>query len=94
MALLIALIVLIYGRYVYTYTFLTSCDNWTKGLNGTMMESSQFCMIPTPKFCPYELSDRIQDFSFSDCSYKDYNKEIFRKYYDTDAPFIGMADTT
>lgn len=83
MALVILFILLLSLRYVYEFKMLKSCKDWEKGLNGTMQHSGEFCEIRTPMICPYELTDRIQDLSFSDCSYQDKNKDTFQNFYNT-----------
>jgi hypothetical protein len=93
MALIIILSLLLYSRYVWEYTILMSCSDWEKGLNGTMVHSAEFCEIPVPRICPYELVDRYQDFSFSDCSSPDKSREVFTTWYKSQAPFIGLPHT-
>eukprot|EP00347_Sterkiella_histriomuscorum_P004377 403360691 len=65
--LILSFIFLLFLRYVFEFKVMTSCQNWAKGLHSEMINSEQFCEIQQPTICVYELSDRIQDFSFASC---------------------------
>ncbi|CDW73399.1 duf229 domain containing protein [Stylonychia lemnae] len=92
--LVLSFIVLLYFRFSFSTKVMRSCDNWEKGLFGEMIHSEKYCHIPPPKICMYELTDRIQDFSFIDCSNRLADEAVIEKAFGIKEPFVGLADTT
>jgi hypothetical protein len=88
------LLILTLGLYVYYYHMVPSCVDWEYGLTGSLLHSQEFCQIEPPKICFYEISDNWQDFSKKDCSSSRSDPELMQQCYKTDAPFIGLPDTS
>ena len=82
-ALFAALLFFIFSKYLYQEKIVKSCRNWERGLHGSLVNSSQYCQIDTPPICFYEISDRIQDFSFWDCSRNTKDIPLMQKVYHT-----------